>query len=372
MEELGIDNILDSTDIENLFSDSGQSKESSQEDEKINKNKEITTTEVNVDELFDDSSKEKPESVGSGNKESHQEDSSKNSSPFSSIADALKKDGILPDLSDEAIAKVKSAEDFGSVIEEVVQGRLDEKQKRIDMALNYNIEPSKIKNFEDTLSFLDSIEEKTLKLESEEGEKLRQNLIYQDYINKGYSKERAAREVKKSFDSGTDIEDALDALANNTDFFNSEYKKLITVEEEKIRKEKEIEKSQGIELKKVLLEDKVTIGKIEVNTHLRQKAYDIATKPIHKTENGELLTVLQKYQKENKVDFLKNVSLLYTLTDGFKNMDSLIKSGVNQETKKTLRELEHTLNNTLRNSEGGLNFIGGTDTNSYKGFELDV
>ena len=33
-------------------------------------------------------------------------------------------------------------------------------------------------------------------------------IIFQDFLNRGYSKERAAREVQKSFNAGTDIDDA--------------------------------------------------------------------------------------------------------------------------------------------------------------------
>ncbi len=51
---------------------------------------------------------------------------------------------------------------------------------------------------------------------------------------------------------------------------------------------------------------------------------------------------------ENRTDFLKNIGLLFTLTDGFKNLDGLVKGKVKKEVNKGLRELEHTLNNTAR------------------------
>ena len=52
-------------------------------------------------------------------------------------------------------------------------------------------------------------------------------MIFQDFINRGYSKERASREVKKSLDSGTDIEDANEALKSNKEFFKDKYNELI-------------------------------------------------------------------------------------------------------------------------------------------------
>lgn len=64
---------------------------------------------------------------------------------------------------------------------------------------------------------------------------------------------------------------------------------------------------------------------------------------------------------ENRTDFLKNIGLLFTLTDGFKNLDGLVKGKVKKEVKKGLRELEHTLNNTARTSDGNLKFVSGVD-----------
>ena len=79
---------------------------------------------------------------------------------------------------------------------------------------------------------------------------------------------------------------------------------------------------------------------------------------------------------ENRTDFLKYIGLVYTLTDGFKNLDGLIKNKVRKETKKGLRELEHTLNNTARNTDGSLRFTSGVneDPESFigKGWDLDV
>ena len=79
---------------------------------------------------------------------------------------------------------------------------------------------------------------------------------------------------------------------------------------------------------------------------------------------------------ENGTDFLKNVGLLFTLTDGFKNLDGLVKGKVRKEVKKGLRELENTLNNTARTSDGNLKYVSGVeeDPESFigKGWKLDV
>ena len=387
-EELSLDNILGADEIENLFVDDEETQETppvneeTSEKEDKDKNKEETTEVVDVDTLFT----EEPESVGSGKednkeKEGTESDKEKGTSPknnfYSSIAKALKEEGIFPDLDDETADKIKAPEDFAETVEKQIQARFDERQKRIDEALNAGIEPSEIKRYENTLSYLNSLQDSAISDETDKGEKLRQQLIFQDFINRGYSKERAQREVQKSFNSGTDIEDAKEALASNKEFFQNEYDNLVKEAQEEEKREAQERKEQAEKLKKSILEDTKVFGDIQVDKATRQKVFDNISKPVYKDpETGELFTAIQKYEMENRTEFLKNVGLLFTLTDGFKNLDGLVKGKVRKEVKKGLRELEHTLNNTSRTSDGNLKFASGVedDPESFigKGWDLDV
>lgn len=387
-EELSLDNILGADEIENLFVDDEETQETppaneeTSEKEDKDKNKEETTEVVDVDTLFT----EEPESVGSGKednkeKEGTESDKEKGTSPknnfYSSIAKALKEEGIFPDLDEETADKIKAPEDFAEAVEKQIQARFDERQKRIDEALNAGIKPSEIKRYENTLSYLNSLQDSAISDETDKGEKLRQQLIFQDFINRGYSKERAQREVQKSFNSGTDIEDAKEALASNKEFFQNEYDNLVKEAQEEEKREAQERKEQAEKLKKSILEDTKVFGDIQVDKATRQKVFDNISKPVYKDpETGELFTAIQKYEMENRTEFLKNVGLLFTLTDGFKNLDGLVKGKVRKEVKKGLRELEHTLNNTSRTSDGNLKFASGVedDPESFigKGWDLDV
>ena len=87
---------------------------------------------------------------------------------------------------------------------------------------------------------------------------------------------------------------------------------------------------------------------------------DNISKPVYKDpETGNLYTALQKYEKENHAEFMKKVGVLFTLTNGFKSLDALIKKDVRRQTKKSLRDLEKTLNSSSYNGSGGLNFVSG-------------
>lgn len=386
--ELSEDLIMtgDEINVENLFSDNGGEEETQvtppAPKEKEEKEIEKTTEEeeINPDDLFDN-----PESVGSGKdnqeeEEDTQSEKDKGTSPktnfYSSIASALKEEGIFPDLDDDTLNGIKTPEDFAEAVEKTVQARLDERQKRIDAALQADVEPDEVRRYEQTLANLDAIKEEYITDETEKGERLRKNLIYQDFRNRGYSEARAKREVEKSFNAGTDIEDAKEALESNREYFSTQYQDLIREAQEEAKKEQRKIKEEAAQLKKSMLEDKEVFTGITLDKTTRQKAFENITKPVFKTEDGEYLTAIQKYETDNPVEFRKYLSVLFTMTDGFKNIDGLVKGKVKKEVKQSLRELEHKLSSTARNSSGNPRYVGGVeeDTESYigKGWDLDV
>lgn len=396
MEDLTINNILNNpSDIEALFSDetteetSVQDKNSSIENkgeteetiEEKNNNLEnnITESPKSIEEIFGTESVGNEDNKNTGNEPSSSKEgtSPKSNNFYSSIANALKEDGIFPDTDNESLAKIKTPEDFSEWFENQVQAKLDEKQQRIDKALNYGVETSDIQKFESTLDYLDKITDDIISDESEQGENIRRQMIYNDFINRGYSKDRAEREIKKSFESGSDIDDAKEALQSNKEFYKKAYENLVNEAKEEADNLNKKIKEDSEKLKNSILNDSKVFGDLQIDTSTRRKVLDNISKPVYKDPNtGKLLTAIQKYEADNKLDFVKNVGLLYTLTDGFKNLDKLVGNKVKKETKKAMRELENTINNTSRYSDGNLRFVTGVseDNDSYlgKGFSLDI
>ena len=383
MESLDFDGILGEAEVNAIFSGSEETTETEtqktpSEEEENNKEQEETTEITSVEDLFNT---EESESVGSEDEHKEKEDtqSKKAGSPntYSSIAKAFADEGIFPDLEDDEVEKIDSAESLRAAIDKQIQAGLDEKQKRIDQALNYGVESSEIKKYEQTLNYLDSLKDDVITAEDTQGENLRKQLIYQDFVNRGYNKDRALKMVERSFNAGTDIDDAKEALKSNRDFFQDEYDSLIE-EAKKTQEKEEIDrKEQAEKLKKSILEDKKFFGEIEVDKTTRQKVFDNISKPVWKDpETGEYYTALQKYEMDNHSDFMKNVGLLFTLTDGFKSLDKLVKGKVKKEVGKGLKGLEHVLNTTSRDSNGNLKFVSGIqeDPESFigKGIKLDL
>lgn len=387
--ELNFDNILNEDQIANLFEEGEEIQETppEQKENTENINKENSqknnqephinneeTTEVDAENLFDE-----PEGVSSKEKEKEDTNSEKvstspNKNFFSSVAKAFAEEGIFPDLNEDEIANINTAESFREIIDKQIQSQLSERQKRADEALNAGLEPDDIRKYENTLSYLEEVTDNKLEEETTEGEELRKRLIYQDYINRGFSQERATKEVKRSIDSGNDIEDAKEALNSNKEYFKSQYDKLLNDAKEEQKKYEQERKNQAEQLKKSIIEEKKVFGDIEVDKPTRQRIFDNLSKPIYKDEEtGTYMTALQKYQHDNPNEFIKNVSTIFTLTDGFKNLNKLVKGKVNKEIKKGFRDLENALNNTARTSDGNINFASGVDDENsmFKGYKFD-
>ena len=363
---LDLNFILDKEDI-NLFNQENVEDEPPTEEETTTEKEDNkSTTEVNPDELFS----EKPESVGS-EKDSNQEedthfDESEGTSPefFSSIAETFAEEGILP-IDEEAIKNIKSAEDLKKAFEDYADSRLDEQQRRVKEALDGGIEPDTIRNYENTINYLNSISEDTIAEEGEQGENLRKQIIYQDYINRGFSQSRATKEVDRAISNGTDIEDAKEALSSIKEFYTSQYDKAIEdakdLREQEDRKRKEHMES----FKKTILDSKNEVFEgLEVDKNTRQKVFDNLSKPVYKDpDTGVYLTAIQKYAKENNDDFTLKLGFLFTLTDGFKNLDGLIKKQTKKAVKKGFRDLEQKLKNgSVRG--GSLSYSSGVSDDS--------
>lgn len=378
MENLNEDFILSDEEINSmdLFNESEDSTGDVPPEKEEQKKEETIEENINPEDLFtpesvdsNDNKQQKEETPESTKESSH----SPNSNIFYSIANALVEDGVLSDLEEDFVKNIKSSEDFAEAIEKQVNARLTEAQQRINSALNADVDVDSIREYEQVLQKLDNITDDVIKDESEKGVTLRKQLIYQDFINRGFSKERAEREVRKSFDSGSDIEDAKDARDNNKSYFKNQYETLIQEGEQEVENQKRRFKEETESLKKQLLEDKDVFDGLVVDKITRQKAFDNIAKATYKDENGNYITAIQKYQKENPVDFRKKLGLIFTLTDGFKNVDKLVKTKVKKEVKSSLKELE----SKLRNSsflDGNPTLVGNySNDNSYnKGWDLDI
>lgn len=374
--EFNVGSLLSDEEAEKIFNDIQE--ESSNQADKPEEVEKVPAEENEVDQT------ETPERVGEEeDKAKGKEDAASQgdgTSPnvfYSSIANALKNDGIFPDFDDDTINAVKTPDDFAELFEKAVNARLDEAQKRINEALGNGVQPDTIRMYEQTIQYLDSIDDNALSAEGEEGENLRKQLIYNDLINRGYSQERANREIEKSFNAGTDVEDAKDALAGLNKFYKDGYQKVQDESKAKTEAARKEQKKNADAFKKMILEDDVKLGEISLDKRTRQKVFDAVSKPVYKDpDTGQLLTAVQRFQKEKPLEFLKQLGMWYVLTDGGKSANGFVKDQVRAEKNKSIRELERKINASTINPDGSLHFASGVSDNGDSllndGWKIDI
>ena len=366
MGEFDFDGLMSEDEIMNLLDNNLDTDEPGNDDEENNNDENNTAEGVEVD--FDD-----PESVGSGedNRDTgdtppdQQKGGTSPDNIFSSIATLFEEEGIFPDLDEDTVKNIKTAEDFRNAIKAQLDAERTEQDNRIKKALDNGVEPDVIRQYEGLLNYLDSVESK-LDEEGDEADEIRRRIIYQDCINKKFSKERAQKYVERAFADGTEKDEAKEALKSNKEFYSESYNNLLAEKQKEADAQVKEREERAKRIKKTITEDKFDFfGDIELSKQTRQAAYDAVSRPVFKDpETGEYLTAIQKLEHDNGEEFMAKLGLIYALTDGFSNIDKLVGKKVKKEVKKGFANLESVLQNTSRDSKGNLKFVS-NDSESF-------
>jgi hypothetical protein len=379
-DELSMDYIMTGDEVEDLFTDEPQNK--TEDTPPSNTSGEQTTTEgeeveeeINSDTLF------VPEGVGSEENQGEGEDTTTHqgdgSSPdnnfYSSIATACVEDGIFPDLDEEFLKTVKDAEGFKEALNKQMKAMLDERQRMISEALEYGVEPDDVRKYQNVLEYIDNISEEAIKEEGEAGIALRKKLIYNDYLNRGFSEERAKKYTQRSFDQGTDIDDALDAKLSNKEFYSSQYENIVEQAKKQAEQEALEEKKRAESVRKTIMETEEPFEGVKLDKATRQRVFETISKPVYKDKDGNMYTALQKAQHDDEEGFIRKLGYIFTLTDGFKNLDGLVKGKVQKETKRGLQKLEQSLRTPPMPGEPRFaSGVGGVEGSKSRGVILDI
>ena len=103
------------------------------------------------------------------------------------------------------------------------------------------------------------------------------------------------------------------------------------------------------------------LGETKLDKKTCQRVYDAVSRPVYKDpDTGRLLTAVQKFQKEQPLEFLKQLGMWFVLTDGGKNTEGFTKEAVKAEKNKGIRELEKKLNASSLNPDGSLRYTSAT------------
>lgn len=348
--------------------------------ETTKKNETIPEGPVDAEDLFGDD--EAPESVGDKEDEEEEETKPKKtgSSPkgtnlYSSFAQALQGDGLFQSLDENTVKSIVDADSFSEAFENEINARLDEATRKVKEALEAGVEPSVISRYKATISNLNAITSEQLSDESDQGAQLRRTLIRQDLINRGYKPEKVDKQVERIMNSGTDIDEATDALEAVKEYFQQKYDETLNSAREEAAAEKQRVKREMEELKTAILDKDKLFDDIPIDKNTRKKAYEAMTKVVKVSDNGERLTVVQQYADEHPVEFRTVLGLVYAMTDGFTKMGSILTKSVNKKVNSNLRDIERRIINVTPQG-GSFRFAEGDEDDSkrqsLRGFRIDI
>lgn len=373
---------LDDNDVKSLFEDNDETSENQENNGTETNVTNITDEQAadifNNNKVFDDDDEDSD--TEEGKKENQEENATKevkletksvengSNVDFSSIAKQFADEGVW-ELDDD---EVKDADGFKNLIKKAIEDGIDEKTKRVSELLDMGADSRDIAEFEASIEFLHSVRNEDILAEGEDGDNLRRRLIVQDLLNQGKDEQEAVQKTNEIFKKGEDITEAKKALKSNKEFFQVEYKKMA---EEQRKKADEWDKSiqkQTDDLKSSIMSNEKYLGEIDIDEKTKKIALANLSEPRYKDkDSGQMLTAIQKYEKENKTDFLKNLGLLFTLTDGFKNLDKLTTKAVNRRINKQISDIEDVLKNPS-GSDTSLSMVTGANNNRLNKFTFGI
>lgn len=374
MEDLDFNNIDDSLSL-SLFNnddDGGKPQETTVEktEEDIINNTEDWQP-VDPNSLFDDEDVD-PESVGEeeiqDTKEPQDTNDEGNSSAdfYSSIASAMVNDGVLEYLDKETISTIKDADTFKDALENEIKSRFDSQQQELLEAMGYGADVRELHDLQEMIKYLDDIDPTILdNEEDQQSVELRKQLIGQHYTNLGMNENQVRREIDKSFNAGTDIDDAKEALEAQKNLYRQIYKNKIDkakLAEEQRQAERQTRQKQMID---TIMETEEPFAGVKIDKRVRNKIVENIYTPSVKGTDGNYYSKLQAYQNEHPDEFLQKIGTIYTITDGFKNLDKLIGKAVHNEQKNNIKNLENILKNQT-NYGNNVRYVGNGRTNEQK------
>lgn len=324
---------------------------------------------------------EEPESVGEDNEEKEETkpkktgSSPKDGNPYSSFAHALRGDGLFQFLDEETVEGIVDADSFSDAFEQEVNARLDDAVRQVKEALDAGVKPDVISQYQRTIQGLNNITDEQLSAETEQGANLRRSILRQDLLIRGYKPDRVDKQVDRIMSSGTDIDEATEALESVKEYFVQKYNDTVASAKESAAEERRRVKQEAEDFKKAILEKDKLFDDIPVDKATRRKAFEAMTKIVETSEDGEQLTAVQKFADDNPIEFRTMLGIVYALTDGFKKMGNLLTKSVNKKVNSNLREIERRINN--QGYQGGsLNLFegneGGRGSKDFSGLRIDI
>ena len=174
--------------------------------------------------------------------------------------------------------------------------------------------------------------------------------MYQDFLSKGLSKEKASRYANQRFKAGEDLLDAQEAKSSLMEVVTKQYNANKQSEIDKETAKKEAIAARKETLKSKILDTEEVAKGLKIPENVRKEVYkEMSTTVSTDPETGIPENSLQKYRRENPDDFGHKLYFMWKVTKGFKDFAYFSNK---KNTAKT-RKLESALRQSVHVSGGG-------------------
>lgn len=219
---------------------------------------------------------------------------------YSNLAAEFKAKGVLPGLED--IKSIRSLEDLNKALQSEVNSRLDNEQATIKKALETGAPVGEVSQKMQAIQQLEGVTPEFL--EDEKNLAFRKEAIIQDFVEKGYGKERAEILAQRSIDAGTDVEDAKFAIKS---IIEAEKKSLQSILDEAAKKEAD----SLNDIKDYISKTPEVIPGIQLTDSQKDELYSQITTDLGNKENAFMVA-----QKADPVGSRIKLEALFYLTKG--------------------------------------------------------
>jgi hypothetical protein len=297
-----------------------------------------------------------PEDVAEEDEDEEDLNGDHTSNLYSSLASLLSQEDLLTSSLDEK--KIESKEDFINLLRDEIKNSeyadLTDTQKRYLDAVRNGVSEDTFAKYESNRSQLDNISEADI--ESEENQELRESLIQQSFVLKGFSEDKAAKLTQKLIESGEDIDEAKDAYNELKSYVDAEYQRELEANQQHLNQLKKAQEEQLNSIKQEVENAKEIIDGIKLSKRDKNKILDNITKVAGVTKEGNAYNKIAEIQQKDPVGFQIKLSYLLELTNGFTDFSKITTKTKARSTVE--RELDHFLKTASHDGMGGI----GNDT----------
>jgi len=269
---------------------------------------------------------------------------------YHTLATVLKEQGVFSSVDESSLKDVNDVKTLVDVIKKQIEAEefndLSDTQKTVLADMRAGVEPTTASKYKNAMDKLEAISEDVLA----ENKQARFDLMYQDFLSKGFSEEKAGKYANRSFELKEDLQDAREAKDSLKRNVTAQYDRLKQSDLDKEEsKRNALEKSKG-DLKDRILKTPEVMDGVEVNDGLRHEIYDLMNNMVSTNpDTGIPENSLTKHQREDPVDYNHKLYYLYKVTNGFKDLGYFGRRTQTDSTKK----LEQALRQSTHVSGGG-------------------